>query len=76
MQDLFERFPYWGERLYKILKEVEDLTPMTWYEKWSYRRNSPRYTYRAGVIASGFALFFGITATILGALQVWISYCS
>jgi len=28
MQDLFERFPYWGERLYKILKEVEDSTPM------------------------------------------------
>ena len=76
MQDLFERFPYWGERLYKVLKEVEDPTPMTWYEKWSDRRKSPRYTYWAGVIALGFALFFGITATILGALQVWISYCS
>lgn len=33
MRDLFERFPYWGERLYKVLKEVEDPTPMTWYEK-------------------------------------------
>ena len=76
MQDLFERFPYWGERLYKILKEVEDLTPMTWYEKWFDRCKSPCYTYWVGFIALGFALFFGITATILGALQVWISYCS
>ena len=76
MQDLFEHFPYWGERLYEVLKEVEDPIPMTWYEKWSDRRKSPRYTYWAGVIALGFALFFSITATILGALQVWISYCS
>lgn len=76
VQELFEEFPYWGDRLYKILKEVEDPTPMMWYERWSDRKKNPRYTYWAGVVTLGLALLFGILATILGALQVWISYCS
>jgi hypothetical protein len=76
MQDLFEQFPHWGERLYKILREVENPTPMTWYEKWSDRRASPRYTYWAAVMALAFAVFFGIAATILGALQVVMTYCT
>jgi hypothetical protein len=76
LQALFAHYPYWGERLYKLLKEVEDPTPMTWYERWSDRRKAPRYTYWAGVIALALALFFGIASTVLGALQVWIGYCN
>jgi hypothetical protein len=76
LQALFAHYPYWGERLYKLLKEVEDPTPMTWYERWSDRRKAPRYTYWAGVMALALALFFGIASTVLGALQVWIGYCN
>ncbi|KAL5392885.1 hypothetical protein DPSP01_000580 [Paraphaeosphaeria sporulosa] len=76
MSDLFEQFPHWGERLYKILQEVEHPTPMTWYEKWSDRRSSPRYTYWAAVIALAFAVFFGLAATVLGVLQVVMTYCT
>jgi hypothetical protein len=74
--DLFEQYPYWSDRLYKLLKEANDPSPTTWYEHWSDRKKSPRYTYWAGIIALSLALFFGVLATILGALQVWISYCS
>ncbi|KAI9755414.1 MAG: hypothetical protein M1815_005049 [Lichina confinis] len=74
--ELFEQFPHWGKRLQRILREVEDPTPMAWHEKWSDRRKSPRFTYWAAVIALSVALLFGIAATVLGALQVYISYCS
>lgn len=76
MQHLFERFPHWGERLYTILREAEDPTSMIWYERWSDRRKSPRYAYWVTTIALGLAIFFGVATTILGALQVWISYRS
>lgn len=59
VQDLFARFPYWGKRIYKLLKEIEDPTPLTWYEKWSDRRKSSRHMYWAGVIALSFALVPG-----------------
>ncbi|KAH0544928.1 hypothetical protein FGG08_001008 [Glutinoglossum americanum] len=76
VKSLFGRYPHWGERLYRILKEVEDPTPMTWVEKWADSKKSPRFTYWVGFIALCFALFFGIVASVLGAIQVWISYCA
>jgi len=48
---------------------------MSWYEKWSDRRKSPRFMYWAGVLALVLAFLFGIFATVLGVLRVWISYC-
>ena len=76
VQALFMHYPYWGERLYRLLKEVEEPTPMTWYERFSDRRKSPRYSYWCTVIAIVLALFFGIASTVLGALQVWMGYCN
>lgn len=76
IHDLFEQFPHWGERLYKVIREVENPTPMLWYERWSDRRSSPRSMYWAAVIALGFAVFFGLAATVLGVLQVVITYCT
>lgn len=76
VRDLYERFPHWGDRLYLLWKEAEDPTPITAMGKWSDSNKSPRFMYWAGVIAVSIAIFFGIVATVLGALQVWISYCS
>lgn len=49
VHELFDVFPHWGDRLYSILQEVAEPTPMSWHEKWSDRRKSPRYMYWAGV---------------------------
>jgi len=76
VHELFDVFPHWGDRLYSILQEVAEPTPMSWHEKWSDRRKSPRYMYWAGALALMLAFLFGNFATVLGALQVWISYCS
>ena len=73
---LSDRFPHWSERLYFLWLEADNPAPVTKFGWWSESKKSPRFTYWAGTIALGFALFFGIIATILSALQVWISYCA
>ena len=47
VHELFDVFPHWGDRLYSILQEVAEPSPMSWHEKWSDRRKSPRYMYWA-----------------------------
>lgn len=73
---LYQRFPYWGERLYDLWMETEDPTPITTVGKWSDSKKSGRYIYWAGFLALVIAVLFGIAATVLAALQVWISWCS
>ncbi|KAK8024336.1 hypothetical protein PG993_012402 [Apiospora rasikravindrae] len=73
---LYQRFPYWGERLYDLWVEAEDPTPITTVGKWSDSKKSGRYVYWAGFVALVIVILFGIAATVLAALQVWISWCS
>jgi hypothetical protein len=73
---LSERFPHWGKRLYFLWLEADNPAPVTMAGRWSDSRKSPRFTYWAGVIALSIAIVFGVFATILSALQVWISYCA
>ncbi|KAK8071175.1 hypothetical protein PG997_011378 [Apiospora hydei] len=72
---LYQRFPYWGERLYDLWIEAEDPTPITTVGKWSDSKKSGRYVYWAGFVALVIAILFGVAATVLAALQVWISWC-
>jgi hypothetical protein len=74
--DLYKKFPHWGERLDVLWKEIENPTPVTRVERWSDKRKSARWTTWWVVLGLVFAVMFGLTATILGAMQVWISYCS
>jgi hypothetical protein len=74
--DLYKKFPHWGERLDVLWKEIENPTPVTRIERWSDRRKSARWNTWWVVLGLVFAVLFGLAATILGALQVWISYCS
>ncbi len=76
MGDLYRKFPRWGERLDVLWKEVENPTAVTRIERWSERRKSPRWNTWWVVLGLVFAGLFGLLASILGALQVWISYCS
>jgi len=76
MGDLYRKFPRWGERLDVLWKEVENPTAVTRIERWSERRKGPRWNAWWVVLGLVFAGLFGLVASILGALQVWISYCS
>jgi len=74
--DLYDKFPRWGERLEVLFKEIENPTPMTRIEKWSEKRKSPRWTTWWVAVGLFVAILFGVAATAIGALQVWISWCS
>jgi len=76
LRSLYRSFPHWGERLYRIWNELENPTPVTRWEKWSDKRKSAWYSTWWGVLGIILALFFGLASILLGALQVWISYCS
>jgi hypothetical protein len=76
VDSLIEKFPYWSERLYNLWREADDPAPITRLGWWSESKRNPRFTYWAGVVALSFAVFFGVVATILSAMQVWISYCA
>ncbi|KAK7946843.1 uncharacterized protein PG986_011164 [Apiospora aurea] len=72
---LVPKIPLLG-RLYDLWLEAEDPTPITTVGKWSDSKKSGRYVYWAGFVATIIAIVFGIAATALGAVQVWISWCS
>lgn len=72
---LYEKYPYWGERLYDIWREADDPTPITAIERWTEAKRNPRFTYWCTVVAVSLAVLFGVTATAMGAVQVWIAYC-
>ncbi|KAI1080252.1 hypothetical protein F5B20DRAFT_589677 [Whalleya microplaca] len=76
VRGLYEKYQYWGERLYELWKEADDPTPTGRIEQWSESRRNPRFTYWCTIASLTIAIMFGMLATILGALQVWISYCS
>ncbi|KAF4773450.1 hypothetical protein HER10_EVM0000437 [Colletotrichum scovillei] len=76
LQDLYMQYPHWAPRLARLLKEVEDPTPTTRWERYAERRKSPRHMYKCALAAFIVAAIFGILATVLAAIQVWISYCA
>ncbi len=76
VRSLYQKYPYWADRLYALWKEADDPTPVTTIERWSESRRNPRFTYWCTVVSLTIAIMFGISATVLAALQVWISYCT
>lgn len=74
-RQLFEKYPYWAPRLYAILEEVDNPTPLSWFGKWAERRRAARHTFRLTYLGIVIAVLFGMAATGLAAVSVWISYC-
>ncbi|KAI1393365.1 uncharacterized protein F4822DRAFT_9613 [Hypoxylon trugodes] len=72
---LYQKYPYWADRLYDLWREADDPMPVTNLERWSESRRNPRFTYWCAVVSIGVAIVFGLVANILGAMQLWISYC-
>ena len=76
VKDLYIKFPYWAARLDKLWAEAENPSPLTYIGKLTDRNKSPRFTYWCTVVGITIAVIFGAVSSLLGALQVWISYCS
>ncbi|KAJ4419462.1 hypothetical protein N0V82_004907 [Gnomoniopsis sp. IMI 355080] len=75
MDELYKRYPHWASRLQALYEEAEEPTPSSAIGKWAQRRQAARHTYWVTVAAFGLAIFFGITSTVVGILQLWVSYC-
>lgn len=73
--DLFDVYPHWAVRLQEIYEEAQDPTPSSAVGKWAERRKGPRHTYWVTVVGFLLAILFGLAATILGVMQLWVSYC-
>ncbi|KAI0199323.1 hypothetical protein F4808DRAFT_432787 [Astrocystis sublimbata] len=76
VRSLYEKYPYWADRLFDLWREADDPTPTTRIERWVEARRNPRFTYWCTVVSIMIAISFGIVATALAAVQVWISWCS
>ncbi|KAF9881568.1 hypothetical protein CkaCkLH20_00714 [Colletotrichum karsti] len=72
---LYEQYPYWGRRLTRLLREVEDPTPITWWQRYTERGRSPRRMFECAVAALIVTAFSAFVATALAAVQVWVAYC-
>lgn len=72
--DLYNKFPYWAHRLEALWEEVEHPRPVTWVERWVDKRKDQRWATWWVVIGLMLTALFGFLTTVLGALQVWISY--
>jgi hypothetical protein len=71
---LFRTYPYWAVRLEMIYQEAEDPTPISCFGRWAERRKAPRHSYLVAFWGVLIAIFFGIAALILSAVQTWVSY--
>ncbi|KAI0141196.1 hypothetical protein GGR57DRAFT_520596 [Xylariaceae sp. FL1272] len=76
VRSLYEKHPYWADRLYDLWREADDPTPTTRIERWTEARRNPRFTYWCAVVSIMIAISFGALATALATIQVWISWCS
>jgi hypothetical protein len=74
-RQLFDEYSYWAPRLCLILKEVDNPTPLSWFGKWADRRKGARHTFSLTYLGIVIAVLFGMAATCLAAVSVWISYC-
>ena len=75
VRGLYQKYPYWGDRLYALWREADDPTPTTQMGRWTEAKRNPRFTYWCTALSLAFAITFGLVATVLSAVQVWISYC-
>ncbi|KAI0106400.1 hypothetical protein GGR51DRAFT_559815 [Nemania sp. FL0031] len=76
IRSLYQKYPYWADRLYDLWREADNPTPTTRIERWTEARRHPRFSYWCTVISILIAISFGVFAIALSAIQVWISWCT
>ncbi|KAK9779608.1 hypothetical protein AB5N19_12707 [Seiridium cardinale] len=59
IRGLYEKYPYWADRLYDLWREADDPTPITRIERWTEARKNPRFTYWCAVVSIMLAIMFG-----------------
>jgi hypothetical protein len=72
---LYEKYRYRAHRLYELWRAAGDPTPVTRIERWTEARRNPRFIYWCAVVSIIAAMAFGMLATAIAAVQVWISSC-
>lgn len=75
MEELYRRYPHWASRLQALYEEAEEPTPNSAIGRWAQRRQAARHMYWVTVAAFALAIFLGIISTIVGILQLWVSWC-
>ncbi|EQB56933.1 hypothetical protein CGLO_03016 [Colletotrichum gloeosporioides Cg-14] len=75
LRELYQRYPYWAPQLSLLLEEVREPTPVNWWGTHVKRNLSEANMYKCAVAALIVAAISGTLATVLAAVQVWISYC-
>ncbi|KAF4930372.1 hypothetical protein CGCVW01_v001011 [Colletotrichum viniferum] len=75
IRELYQRYPYWAPQLSQLLEEVIDPAPVNWWGTHVKRNLSEANMYKCAVAALMVAATSGTLATVLAAVQVWISYC-
>ncbi|GIJ90060.1 hypothetical protein Asppvi_009009 [Aspergillus pseudoviridinutans] len=71
---LLRTYPYWAVRLEILYQEAEDPTPVSCLGRWAERRKAAWHSYLVAFWAIVIAVFFGLAATALSAVQTWITY--
>ncbi|KAF6797483.1 hypothetical protein CSOJ01_12990 [Colletotrichum sojae] len=75
-RELLRQYRYWGAQPARLLREIDEPTAVTWLERHAESRRSPRHMYKCAMAALVVTAVFGMLATVLAAVQVWISYCA
>lgn len=73
LRDLFASFPHWAVKLHFLYAEADDPTPITWAGRWAERRRSSMHAVWLTCVALVAAIAFGALASVLAAVQLWIS---
>lgn len=73
--ELYDRYPHWAPRLHALYDEAQEPGPSTALGRWAERRRAARHTYWVTAAAFTLAIVFGVTSTVVGVLQLWVSYC-
>ncbi|KAM0817567.1 hypothetical protein AB5N19_03373 [Seiridium cardinale] len=74
-RELYQRFPHWALRLDILYEEAEDPTPISWAGRWSERKKGARHSFWVTFGVFVVAIMFGVTTTLLGAVQLWVAFC-
>jgi hypothetical protein len=76
VESLYDKYLHWADRLYDLYCEADDPMPASWLERLAESKRNPRFISICAMITIVLALLFGISATGLAAVQLWVGWCT